>query len=95
MTMADLIKLGRELIKENIPELIPNFWGVSVKLSRLIFSLRVEKGMTQNDLAKVLDVDPKVVYSLEGASKEIPIGLYEKALLTLGMSYDELDELIQ
>ncbi|MED3562316.1 helix-turn-helix transcriptional regulator [Bacillus xiapuensis] len=87
--------MGRELIKENIPELIPNFWGLSNKLSVLVFSLRIKKGMTQNDLAKELDVDPEVIYRLEGGSKEITIGFYEKVLLTLGLSYEEMDELIQ
>lgn len=93
--MANLRKYGRELIKEGLPEGIPLVYGLSSKLSTLVFGLRIRKNWSQNDLAVKLNVRPEIVHRLEGGSKEISIGLYEEALHVLDMSYDEMDELIK
>jgi transcriptional regulator with XRE-family HTH domain len=77
------------------PDLTPMFFGLSSKLSRLITSLRMEKGMTQSELSKAVGVDIKIIYKIEGGSSDIPIGTYEQILLELGLSYKEMDELIK
>ena len=90
----DLVKYGDKWIRESNLDMIPHRWGMGAKLSRLVFALRIRKGMTQTELATLLDVEPSTVYRIEGGMKDVTIGMYEETLFTLGLTYDDIDALI-
>lgn len=57
--MADLVALSRKILGPR------NF---SEELGRIIFAYRMKRGLTQSELATKAEVDPTVIYRIEGGS---------------------------
>lgn len=90
--MSDINKLGIELVKplaEDDSEIQTMFFGKSGQLSKVIFATRMEKGITQSELAKLIGVDDKVIHRLEGGSVDMGDELYKKAFSALGLDYSD------
>ena len=64
--------------------------GISKKLGENIKRIRTEKGMTQGDIFRALDLDRGYVSSLEGGKRNPTLAMIEKIAKALGVSVDEL-----
>lgn len=87
--MADLVNLGNELIND-IPELKPTFFGIPSVLGELTFAARMEKKITQKELAKLANVGVKTIHRIEGGSGGITDKTYDKVFATLGLSHEDI-----
>lgn len=81
------MKKGRNLLDhsrllEVHPELLPLFEGPRAELRKLIFSKRMEKQWTQNELAQNSNVDINNVFRIEG-STSVPKEISLKIIQTL------------
>ena len=87
-------KFHDDFVREN-PWAQDMFWGISNKLGILVFALRVRKGITQEELAELAGVDDKVIHRAEGGSSDLTVKMYENLLMVLGLSREELNDLIE
>jgi transcriptional regulator with XRE-family HTH domain len=92
--MADLVNLGNELIND-IPELKPTFFSLSSALGELTFAARMEKRITQLELAKLAGVGVKTIHRIEGGSGGITDKTYDKVFAALELSGDTIAESIK
>ncbi len=61
------------------------------KLGETIRELRIEKGLTQEKLAELADVDPKTVIQIEGGKRKNPtLNTLSKMADIFGVSLDKL-----
>lgn len=89
--MADLVNLSRELIND-IPELKPIFFSVSAVLGELTFAARMEKKVTQRELAKLANVGVKTIHRVEGGSGGVTDTTYQKVFAALEISNEDIAE---
>ena len=64
--------------------------SISKKLGENIKRIRTEKGMTQGDIFRALDLDRGYVSSLESGKRNPTLAMIEKIAKALGVSVDEL-----
>lgn len=89
--MADLINLGNEIIND-IPELEPTFFSLPSVLGELTFTARMDKKITQKELAEIANVGVKTIHRIEGGSGGITDTTYQKVFTALGVSDEDLSE---
>lgn len=89
--MADLISLGNKLIND-IPELKPTFFCIPSVLGELTFAARMERGITQKQLAEIADIGVKTVHRIEGGSGGVTDTTYGKVFAALEVSNDDIAE---
>lgn len=87
----DLVKLGNELVND-IPELKPTFFGLSSTLGTLTFAARMDKKITQKELAELANVGVKTIHRIEGGSGGVTDTTYQKVFAALEISNDEIAE---
>ncbi len=63
---------------------------ISKKLGTNIKRIRTEKGMTQGDICRTLDLDRGYVSSLESGKRNPTLAMIEKVAGALGVTSDEL-----
>ena len=86
--MKDFIELDEELISE-MPELSPTTDTMSEGFADIVFSYRVRKGLTQQQLADKARVGVKTIHRIEGGSGGITDTTYEKVLRALDVDWEE------
>lgn len=86
----DLVNLGNELVND-IPELKETF-GIHSVLGELTFAARMDKKITQKDLAELANVGVKTVHRIEGGSGGITDTTYQKVFAALEISNDDIAE---
>ena len=59
------------------------------KLGEIIFSKRIETGITQEELAKKANVEPSTIHRIEAGSN-ISINEFEKVARSLGISQSDI-----
>ena len=64
--------------------------GISKKLGENIKRIRTEKGMTQGDIFRAINLDRGYVSSLESGKRNPTLAMIEKIAKALGVSVDEL-----
>jgi len=64
--------------------------GISKKLGANMKRIRVEKGMTQGDIFRALNLDRGYVSSLESGKRNPTLAMIEKIAGALGVRSDEL-----
>ena len=64
--------------------------GISKRLGANIKRIRTEKGMTQGDIVRALDLDRGYVSSLEGGKRNPTLAMIERIAKALSVSVDEL-----
>lgn len=64
--------------------------NISKQLGANIKRIRTEKGMTQGDIVRALDLDRGYVSSLENGKRNPTLAMIEKIAGALGVSSDEL-----
>lgn len=89
--MADLINLGNEIIND-IPELKPTFFSIPSVMGELTFAARMDKKITQKELAELANVGVKTIHRIEGGSGGITDTTYQKVFTALGVSGDQIGE---
>lgn len=82
--MKDLLRLGYEFLGEP---------SLSDVIGIIVFAKRLENRLDQNDLAKMADVEPRIIHRIEGGSS-VEIKDLEKVLKSLNLSKKELGKLI-
>jgi hypothetical protein len=93
--MADLYKLGLELVKplaEKDESIYNMFFGKSGRYSETVFTARINQGISQIRLAELMGVETEIVYRLEGGSVDMGDEIYTKAFNALGMNYLDYKE---
>lgn len=63
---------------------------ISKKLGANIKRIRTEKGMSQGDICRALDLDRGYVSSLEGGKRNPTLAMIERIAGALGVTSDEL-----
>lgn len=63
---------------------------ISKKLGANIKRIRTEKGMSQGDICRTLDLDRGYVSSLEGGKRNPTLAMIERIAGALGVTSDEL-----
>ena len=89
--MADLIKLGNELIND-IPDLKPTFFSISAVMGELTFASRMHNNYTQKQLADLAGVGVKTIYRIEGGSGGITDKTYQKVFNVLEITPEDIAE---
>lgn len=64
--------------------------NISKQLGANIKRIRTEKGMTQGDIVRALDLDRGYVSSLENGKRNPTLAMIERIAGALGVSSDEL-----
>lgn len=88
-SMANLVNLGHEIV-ENIPELKPTFSSIHSVFGELTFAARMEKKLTQKELAERTDVSVRTIQRMEGGSGGITDKTYEKVFTALEITNDDI-----
>lgn len=88
--MANLVDLGKEIVKNHIPELHSTFFGLSAVLGKLVFAARMEKKITQKGLAELAGVGVKTIHRIEGGSGGITDTTYEKVFAALEVTNEDI-----
>ncbi|SFA57081.1 Helix-turn-helix [Parageobacillus thermantarcticus] len=86
--------LDTSKIVETHPDLHEQFYGLGAILAQIIFRKRMEKNMTQQELAQKAGVGVKTISRVEGGSGNIEIKTYEKLFQALGLSNTEIGHII-
>ena len=63
---------------------------ISQKLGKNIKRIRMQKGMSQGDICRALDMDRGYMSAIENGKKNITISQLERLAQALGVSVDEL-----
>jgi transcriptional regulator with XRE-family HTH domain len=90
----NLVNLGRELI-EDVPELHDTIFSFSAELGKLVFAARIDRKLTQNQLAKLANVSSKTIHRIEGGSGGVTDRTYEKVFKALKITGDDLAEALK
>ena len=91
----DLVKYGHRVIKEiNSPEMTSIFYSLPSFFGKLTFARRLQKGLTQDELAALMGVEPRIIHQIEGGSFKISMSQYEKVFSLLGITYYEVADAI-
>lgn len=85
----DLVQMGYQTAKD-IPELQYTLFNIPSSLGRLTFAARMEKKLTQNQLAELANVSPKTIHRIEGGRGGVTDKTYEKVLSVLGVNNDDI-----
>ena len=78
------------VIKCNISYAVDMKKNISKRLGANIKRIRTEKGMTQGDIVRALDLDRGYVSSLENGKRNPTLAMIEKIATALKISVDEL-----
>ena len=63
---------------------------ISQKLGKNIKKIRIQKGMSQGDICRALDMDRGYMSAIENGKKNITIAQLERLASALGVSVDKL-----
>lgn len=63
---------------------------ISQKLGKNIKKIRIQKGMSQGDICRTLDMDRGYMSAIENGKKNITIAQLERLASALGVSVDKL-----
>ena len=63
---------------------------ISQKLGKNIKKIRIQKGMSQGDICRTLDMDRGYLSAIENGKKNITIAQLERLASALGVSVDKL-----
>ena len=63
---------------------------ISQKLGKNIKKIRIQKGMSQGDICRTLDMDRGYMSAIENGKKNITISQLERLAQALGVSVDKL-----
>ena len=92
--MKDLLNFEEDF--EAVPEMEKHLGNnIGATFSKVIFALRVQKGLTQEKLAKISGVGAKTIYRAEGGSYNLGIDNYNKILNGLGVPLTEFVDLLK
>lgn len=91
--MRDFNELDNELISK-MPQIAPiepnsEDYTMSEGFADIVFSYRVRKGLTQQQLADMADVTPKTIHRIEGGNGGIKDKTYENVLKALNVDWIE------
>ena len=78
--MADLQKLGHELLKGSRPDLEEGFYEEKYILGKTILRQRISKGITQEGLARICEVPLQTIHRVEGGYEKIESDIYSMIL---------------
>ncbi|MFK3936603.1 multiprotein-bridging factor 1 family protein [Alkalihalobacillus sp. NPDC078783] len=78
--MKDLNELGRELRKEYPSSMLDNFSQNHQDYAKAIFSERLQKNLTQQELAESLGVDKRLIHRIEAGDSSLQIEIFENTL---------------
>ncbi|MEK4671542.1 helix-turn-helix domain-containing protein [Niallia sp. FSL R7-0271] len=87
----DLVNMGHDIV-QNIPELHDTFFSFSASLGKLVFAARMDKKLTQKELADKSGVAVKTIHRIEGGSGGVTDKTYQKVFTALKLSQDDLAE---
>ncbi|QQK79219.1 helix-turn-helix transcriptional regulator [Salicibibacter cibi] len=87
----DLVNYGHRVVKD-IPELDDTFFSLSSHLGKLVFATRLEKKLTQLELADKAEVSPKTIHRIEGGAGGVTDTTYDKVFDVLEISGEEIGE---
>lgn len=90
----DLVKLGHDLVKD-IPELNNTFFSLSASFGKLVFATRMERKLTQSQLADLANEGVKTIHRIEGGSGGITDTTYEKVFHALKITNEDLEEVLK
>lgn len=88
--MKDLLNLDPTI--EEMPDVKDTFYGMGAVFGKVIFSHRVSKGYTQQELAKRANVGVKTIHRAEGGTSNIGIETYESIFKALDIAPEEYIE---
>ena len=92
--MTNLVKLLKQMIKDN-PSLKPTSEYNSKEYAKISFGLMVQKGLTQSQLASLINVPDSDIHRLQGGSKYMGDEFYNKVFTALGVTMKEVDEYLE
>jgi transcriptional regulator with XRE-family HTH domain len=90
--VRDLLNISK--ILEVHPDLYEQFRGISEVFAQIIFKSRVEKGISQSELAKLAGVENAIIYRAEGGSVNLGEEIYEKIFKALDLPVNEVKKII-
>lgn len=82
--MADLRKLGHELLREQHTDFEERFNDIDYLLGKHILTQMIKKGLTQQQLADICEVPLKTIHRVQGGNKETSVETYKTILKKLG-----------
>lgn len=82
--MKDFRELDTELMRK-MPNLKPKTDSIPTELAGIVFSNRIRKGLTQQQLSDKAGVDIKAIHKIEGANVGISDAIYEKVFKVLNI----------
>lgn len=68
----------------------PNMTNISSRFGKKVKEVRLKKNLSQGDLAKILDVEPAYISSVERGVRNISIGGVEKIAKALAVPINKL-----
>ncbi|WP_026702365.1 helix-turn-helix transcriptional regulator [Salibacterium aidingense] len=89
--MRDLTRTD-DIIQE-IPETESFFYGISAAYGNTIFSYRMDRDLTQKQLATMAGVGVKTIHRAEGGSSNLGVQTYEKIFRALGVPKEDIPQL--
>ncbi|SDJ00929.1 helix-turn-helix transcriptional regulator [Natribacillus halophilus] len=87
----DLINYGYRIAK-GTSEFDETFFSLSAHLGKLVFATRLEKKLTQQELAEQAEVSPKTIHRIEGGAGGVTDNTYDKVFDVLEISGEEIGE---
>lgn len=88
--MTNLVKLTKQLLKD-LPPLQTNDRNCE-EYAKISFGLMVQKGLTQSQLASLINVPDTDIHRLQGGSKHMGDEFYNKVFTALGVTMREVNE---
>lgn len=86
----DLLNITSSIINEKYPELKEKREGLAPLYAKIIFHNRLKKGYSQEQLAKLANVDTETIYRVEGGYDNLSTTTYDKIFRSLGLNTNEI-----
>ncbi|MFD2704692.1 helix-turn-helix transcriptional regulator [Salibacterium lacus] len=80
-------------IVQELPETESFFNGIGATFGHVIFSYRMERGLTQKQLADISGVRLKTIHRAEGGTFDIDARTYEKIFRALDVRKEDVERL--
>jgi transcriptional regulator with XRE-family HTH domain len=63
---------------------------IAIKFGKKVVKIRLDRGMSQGDLAKIMEVGPSYISKIERGEQNLSLSGIEKLAKALGVRVDEL-----
>lgn len=92
--LSDLRRYGRKLVSDQYPDLEERFYQIDCLFGHLVFSRRITKGLTQEQLADLCGLATETIHRVEGGNANISMATYKTIFNKLGISAHDVGDFL-